>query len=173
VSEQDLFVFMSIYDDPADAADDMATLRRLHADDRLAAYDAAVARKDADGNVTIDKREVPREQDATTGLVAGAVLGLVFPPSILLLGGAGAGIGALVGHFGRGLSRDDVKDLGELLDEGQAALVVVAGEPVAKPLYDAGMKARTYVQKELYVDPKEVDRHLAEIEKELADADSS
>ena len=32
--------------------------------------------------------------------------------------------GGMVGHLWRGMSRADVKDLGELIDEGQAALVI-------------------------------------------------
>jgi uncharacterized membrane protein len=38
---------------------------------------------------------------------------------------AGAAVGAAIGHLWRGLSRSDVKELGDLIDEGQAALLVV------------------------------------------------
>ena len=37
---------------------------------------------------------------------------------------AGAAVGAVIGHLWRGLSRSDVKELGEV-DEGEAALLVV------------------------------------------------
>jgi uncharacterized membrane protein len=44
----------------------------------------------------------------------------------LVAGGAGgAGLGALAGHAAAGISRADLKDLGELLDEGQSGLLVV------------------------------------------------
>jgi uncharacterized membrane protein len=168
MGEQKFFIFMSIYDDPVDAGADMETLRRLHSDGALSAYDAAIARKDADGDVKIQKREVPTTDGAWTGVVAGAVVGILFPPSILAMGAAGAGIGAIAAHFGRGLSRADVKDLGELLDAGQAALVVIASEPIVKPLVDAGAKARKYIQKETIVDPRQLEYHLEAVEKELA-----
>jgi uncharacterized membrane protein len=168
MGEQKYFIFMSIYDDPVHADADMETLRRLHSDGALSAYDAAVAQKDANGDVKVRKREVPTADGAWTGVVAGAVIGILFPPSILAMGAAGAGVGAIVAHFGRGLSRADVKDLGELLDAGQAALVVIASEPIVKPLVDAGIKARKYIQKETTVDPKRLEYHLKAVEKELA-----
>ena len=60
------------------------------------------------------------------GAVAGAVVGILFPPS--LLGGAVAGGlgGGLVARMNRSLDRGDIKDLGEVMDAGEIALVVVA-----------------------------------------------
>jgi uncharacterized membrane protein len=40
-------------------------------------------------------------------------------------GGAGAAIGAVSGHVSGGMKRGDLKELGEVLDEGDAGLVVV------------------------------------------------
>jgi uncharacterized membrane protein len=50
------------------------------------------------------------------------LVGLLFPPLLV----ADVAIGALAGHLWGGMSRADMKDLGELLDEGEVALVVVA-----------------------------------------------
>jgi uncharacterized membrane protein len=173
MGKETFYVFMSIYKDVLDAEVDMETVRRLHKEDALGSYDAAVAWKDEVDDVKIRKREVPREHGAWWGVAAGSVVGLLFPPSVLAMGVAGGGLGAILGHFGRGLSRIDVKQLGELLDEGQAALVVVAVEPVTKPLVDAGMRSGKYMEKEMLVDPKQLDYHFEEVQKELAGSGES
>jgi hypothetical protein len=58
------------------------------------------------------------------------VAATLFPPlgiGIATAGGAGAGavIGGVAGHASKGMSRGDLRDLGEALDEGRAGLVVV------------------------------------------------
>ena len=37
----------------------------------------------------------------------------------------GAGIGAVSGHFKGGMSNDDLKQLGAVLDKGEAGLIVI------------------------------------------------
>src|SRR5512144_1752947 len=64
------------------------------------------------------------------GLATGLVVAL-FPFAAIgggLLAGTAAGgavLGAVSGHAAAGMSRHDLKDLGEQLDEGQAGLIVV------------------------------------------------
>src|SRR5262249_45707463 len=60
-----------------------------------------------------------------SGAVVGAVVGILFPPSIIVAAGVGAAIGGVSGHLWRGMSRADVKEFGEVIDDGAAALVVV------------------------------------------------
>jgi hypothetical protein len=43
----------------------------------------------------------------------------------LTIVGAGAGAGGLTGHLTRGISRGDLKDLGEELETGSAAVIVL------------------------------------------------
>jgi len=61
------------------------------------------------------------------GLAAG-VVGVLFPPVGIGIAGASAGgaaIGAVVGHAQGGMSRADLKELGDTLDAGPAGLIVV------------------------------------------------
>jgi uncharacterized membrane protein len=44
---------------------------------------------------------------------------------LVTAGGAGAAIGGVAGHASGGMSRSDLKDLGEALDAGQAGLIAV------------------------------------------------
>src|SRR5580658_7481009 len=85
--------------------------------------DAAVVTKDAEGNPKITDRQ--SRHGWGKGAIVGAVVGLLFPPSIL----AGAAIGAVAGggvaRLHRALGRDKVKSLGDVFDQGQAAIIAV------------------------------------------------
>jgi uncharacterized membrane protein len=98
-------------------------------------YDAAVIHREQDGNVKIvKKREEPTRHGALAGLGLGLAAGVVAAafPAVAIGGGliaggaAGTAFGALTGHVTRGMSREDLKDIGEFLDEGESALIVVA-----------------------------------------------
>lgn len=82
----------------------------------------------------------------------GAVLGLVFPPSLIATAAVGGLAGGLVGHLWKGMSRKQMHDLGEQLDSGQAALVVVGPELLKDVLGDAVTKAERVEQHEITAD---------------------
>lgn len=60
------------------------------------------------------------------GAVVGAVVGILFPPSIIGAAAVGAGGGALVARLRRALDHGKVKDLGETLRGGTMAIIVVS-----------------------------------------------
>ena len=60
------------------------------------------------------------------GAVVGAVIGILFPPTIIGAAAVGAGGGALVSRLRRALDRGKVKDLAETLRGGARAIIVVA-----------------------------------------------
>jgi uncharacterized membrane protein len=60
------------------------------------------------------------------GAVVGAVVGILFPPSIVGAAVVGAGGGALVARMRRALDSGKVKDLGETLRLGARAIIVVS-----------------------------------------------
>ena len=69
------------------------------------------------------------------GLAAGMVA-VLFPVvgilgAVAVGGGTGVAIGKVAHHAARGLSRDDLKLLGEVLDRGDAGLVVLDGSDMA------------------------------------------
>jgi hypothetical protein len=76
--------------------------------------------------------------------------------------GGGAVLGALAGHAAAGMSRSDLKELGEHLDAGQAGLVVVG-------VSDMGAKIERSMKKAKKVETKELKADNAAIE---ADAQS-
>jgi uncharacterized membrane protein len=82
-----------------------------------------------------------------------------------LVGGLIGGIG---GHLKKGISRDDAKELGDMIEAGQATLVVIGESRVEEQLDKALTRAEKSVEKEIDVDRKEFKRELDEAEKEYA-----
>src|SRR5271157_1172711 len=98
----------------------------------------------------------------------GAVVGILFPPSIIGTAIVGAAVGGVGGHLWRGMSRADVKELGDIIDAGQAALVIVGESKVEQAVEKAELKAEKHVAKELDVSPKDVDKAVREAATEVS-----
>ena len=171
-----LFVYCGVYGDSADALADYEFIKELHTEANLIdSYDAAVVERDQKGKVKIAKKhETPTRVGGVLGGGIGLATGLVivlFPAAAigggLLLGttGAGALLGALAGHAAAGMSRSDLKDLGESLDEGEAGLVVVAVSDMEAKVRSAMKRARKIEEKQLKADQKEIQADAAEAQK--------
>ena len=128
-----LYVIAAAYDNVDDAVTDYEAVKALYREVKSSHdFDASVVAKDEKGKVSIVKKhEQPTRHGAAVGMgwgVAAGVAAALFPPvaiGIAGAGAAGAGIGAVAGHASGGMSRGDLKDLGETLDAGQAGLIVV------------------------------------------------
>jgi uncharacterized membrane protein len=100
------------------------------------------------------------------GLATGVVVAL-FPFAAvgggLLMGATtgGAILGAVAGHAAAGMSRHDLKELGEHLDAGEAGLVVVAVSDMGAKVERAMQRAAKLEQKELQADTAEIERDAA------------
>ena len=170
MADKPVFLFLGVYGNPVEARADLELVRRLHLDGVIGTYDAGVAVKQVDGTVTVDKWEKPTQHGAWTGIAVGAVVGILFPPSILGMAALGGVGGGLIGHFWRGMPRKDVHELGEALDTGEALLIVVGRDKLDEALSKAGLKARKQLEKQVDMEGKDLDRQLGEAEKELAKA---
>lgn len=156
----DLFVFVGVYDD-ADAANaDYEAIKTLHSDKLVGTYDAAVITKDESGKVRVHKHEKPTQRGAWSGLGVGAIVGILFPPSILASSAVGAVAGGLVGHFWRGMSRSDMKELGDALDDGEASLVVIGESTVDEAVKAELKRANKTYEKAIAADAKNVREEL-------------
>ncbi len=168
-----LFVYCGVYSDPKDALEDYEGVKELHTKANLIdSYDAAVIERDHKGKVKIVKKhETPTRVGGVLGGGLGLATGVVivlFPAAAigggLLLGttAGGALLGALAGHAVAGMSRGDLKDLGESLDEGEAGLVVVAVSDMQAKVRSAMARAHKVEEKQLKVDQKELEADAAE-----------
>ena len=79
-------------------------------------------------------------------------------------GGAGAALGAHAGHVASGMSRDDLKALGEVLDQGHAGLVIVYGPDMADRVGAGIATATSSVRRSTDISPERLaaDLHAAE-----------
>jgi uncharacterized membrane protein len=167
MAAKNLFVFLGAYPSEADARADYDVVKDLHLAGGIGTYDAAVVTKDADGKVHVDKDELPTRHGAWTGIAAGALLGIIFPPSIIGTAVVGGAAGGVMGHLWHGMSRSDVKELGEGLDAGEAALIVIGDNKVADAIQKAQLRAVKEVKKEIDADADELKRQLDEAAKEM------
>jgi uncharacterized membrane protein len=163
-----MFLFIGTYADEAAARDDYAIVKDLHAEDVVGTYDAAVITKDASGKVHVNKDEMATRHGGWGGAAAGAVIGILFPPAIIGSAVVGGAIGGIGGHLWRGLSRSDVKELGELIDSGEAALMVVGASTLEAALDKAKLKAEKHVAKQLGVSTHDVDAAVQEATSEIS-----
>ena len=128
MADERLILYLGVYQEEARAEADYRDLVALHQSGRVGTYDAAVVTKDADGRVDMPVHRRKTHHGAWTGIGVGALLGVLFPPSILGSAAVMGTAGGVIGHLRKHLSRADVDELGRALDEGQAALLVV-GSP--------------------------------------------
>jgi hypothetical protein len=76
-------------------------------------------------------------------------------------------VGGVSGHLWRGMSRADVKEFGDIIDAGQAALVVVGQITLEDALAKADLKAEKRASKQLDVDVKDIDEAVQETAKDV------
>jgi len=167
MSDRPVFLYAAIYGDFTDALADYENLLDLHALKLVGTYDAALIRKDAEGKVHVEKHEKPTQHGAWGGLAVGAAVGVLFPPSVLASAAVGGLAGGLGGHFKKGMSRSDMKELGEELERGNAALIVIGESRLEEQLDKALTRAEKTIEKEIDAERDEFKRELEQAEKEL------
>ncbi|MFL5877269.1 MAG: DUF1269 domain-containing protein [Solirubrobacteraceae bacterium] len=170
-----LMAYAGIYDSVADAEADYQLVKDLHTEAGLIdAYDAAVVERRDDGKTKIVKKhETPTRVGGVLGGGIGLATGLVvalFPFAAigggLLVGTAAGGaiLSAVAGHAAAGMSRNDLKDIGDHLDAGQAGLIVVAVSDMGAKVERAMRRAAKVQHKQLRADTAEIERDAASVQ---------
>ena len=113
----------------------------LHAAGAVGTYDAGVVTKDDAGKVHVNKDGMATWHGAWGGAAIGALVGILFPPAIIGTAAVGAAVGGVGGHLWRGMSRADVKELGEHHRRRAPALVIVGESKVEQAVDKAVLKA--------------------------------
>ena len=155
-----VFVYGATYASLDDAKTDYGAVKQLYFDGVIGVYDAAVISKDATGQVKINKTEMPTQYGAWGGLAVGALVGIFFPPYLVWELVVGAGVGSLLGHLWAGLSRSDLKEIGDTLQSSTATLIVIGRLRLQEALADATKHAVKQFEKELSTDVEEFDKEL-------------
>lgn len=143
-----MFFFAGVYENVHDAEADYAAIKALHSADVIGSYDAVVVSRNADGSVKVHKTEKPTQHGGWIGLAAGAAVAVAAPVAMpAMVAAGGAGLGAWIGHVARGIPRRDIRELGETLQEGTAALIVVGINKDAARVQKAAEKASKFTTK--------------------------
>ena len=142
MADPDLVMVMAAsYDSVSDAEVDYEAIKALYYDRGASHdFDAAVIERDDEGKVrVVKKHEQPTRHGAAKGMKWGLAIGVASAilPGIGLVGGlvagavGGAGIGAVKGHMEGGMDNDDLKQIGQVLEQGKAGLIAVYATNVA------------------------------------------
>lgn len=143
------------------AKDDFAAIKALHRADFVGDYESALFTRKENGKVKIvDTDETSRAHGAVGGVIVGAVIGLIFPVSILLWTASAGLMGAAIGHLSGGMRRSDVKEVGEMLDEGQAGIIFVGESTVDAGVDKLMNKASKVLKKEIKAESKAMKKEL-------------
>jgi uncharacterized membrane protein len=136
MSSNPIQVFIAAYgsEDGAEAA--LKDFRAMHREGSIDLIDAAVAVHTADDQVKIEETADPSGKTwGKRGAIAGGLVGLIFPPSIIagaLVGGAGGGIWGKLRD--KGFKDEDLEALGESLPPGSSAIIAIAEDHVLEHL---------------------------------------
>ena len=163
-NEDSVFLLVGAYSSVVDARADYDVVKELHYEKVIGGFDAAVITKDADGKVHVNKDESATRKGGWVGGGVGAVIGLVFPPALIGSAVVGAAAGAFAGHLKKGLSRSDMKEIGELLEAGEAGLVVLGDWRLEERIEELMSRAERQEAKELRdLDRAETEKQIGEI----------
>jgi uncharacterized membrane protein len=129
-------VFVATFDDEREAGDALKDFRAMDREGSIDLIDAAVIVHQAEGKVTFEETADPSGKKwAKRGAIAGGLVGLIFPPSIIataVVGGAGGGIWGKIRD--KGVKDEDLKAIGESLPPGTSAIIAIAEDRVVERL---------------------------------------
>lgn len=160
-----IYLYAATYATEADAEQDYDVLLAAYDDYVVKTYDVALVTKDSDGVAHVSKHEKPTQHAAWTGAAVGALIGILFPPALLATTAVGAVSGGIIGHLWGGMSRSDVKEVGDFLDNGQAALVILAKSELDDIAKDFARSENHMAKKLDKADAKALEKSLKELEK--------
>jgi uncharacterized membrane protein len=141
MSSDQIQVFVAYFDNETEAKEALNDFKAMKKQGSIDLIDAAVIVRSADGKV---KYEETVDPDGKTwgkrGAIAGGLVGLIFPPTLLVSAAVGGGAGAIWGKVrAKGIKDDDLKEIGESMDPGTSAIIAIAQDRVVDQL-QAGLE---------------------------------
>ena len=129
-------LFIAVFDNETQAGTALKDFRTMHREGSIDLVDAVAVVRKADGKVKFEETADPSGKTwAKRGAIAGGVVGLIFPPSIiagLAVGGAGGGIWGKIRD--KGFKDEDLKTIGDSLEPGTSAVIAIAEDRVVQQL---------------------------------------
>jgi len=141
MTDNQVQVFVAAFDNETQAGVALKDFRAMDREGSIDLIDGVVVVHGTDGKVRFEETADPSGKKwAKRGAIAGGLVGLIFPPSII----AGAAIGAAGGGVwgkirDKGFKDEDLKAIGESLDPGTSAIIAIAEDRVIERL-EAGLE---------------------------------
>jgi uncharacterized membrane protein len=149
-------LYIAAYSDGSAAEEAWNAVRLLAADKVIEVEALALVNRDSDGKIHVKDTSHETGIGTTIGAVGGALVGLIFPPSLLAtaaLGGAiGAGTGAVVDRVSK---RRITADVESTLPPGGAGILVIFDEQWVDQVEQALRNADTIKRDHLHDDDRE------------------
>ena len=148
VSDGARTLFIADFNDTSAAHEAYQALKSLEDGRHFAIDGVVVVNRDADGKLEIEKATDHSTKRGTKwGLVGGAALGLVFPPSII---GSAVALGAGGAALGKAHQLHDKiqleKDLSDAVAPGHSGIIALVSDPGAVEIREALAKANGIVE---------------------------
>src|SRR5436190_7301601 len=131
-----LELFIAAYGTEDGAADALKDFQAAHRAGAIDLIDAAVIVHRADDKVTFEETADPSGKTwAKRGAVAGGLVGLIFPPSIIASAAVAGAAGGIWGKIrDKGFKDEELKEIGTSLPPGSSAIIAIAEDRVVAQL---------------------------------------
>ncbi|WP_053202631.1 DUF1269 domain-containing protein [Jiangella muralis] len=141
MSDSNVEVFVAAFGTEDEAGQALKDFRAMAREGSIDLIDAAVVVRRADGKVTFQETTDPSGKTwAKRGAVAGGLVGLIFPPSLLVSAAVGAAGGGIWGKVrDKGFQDSDLRSIGDSLEPGTSAIIAVAEDRMIERL-QAGLE---------------------------------
>ena len=136
MTDNEVQVFVAAFDNETQAGLALKDFRAMDREGSIDLIDGVVVVHSADGKVRFEETADPSGKKwAKRGAIAGGLVGLIFPPSILVGAAVGAAGGGVWGKVrDKGFKDEDLKAIGESLDPGTSAIIAIAEDRVIERL---------------------------------------
>ena len=129
-------IFVAVFDNELQAGTALKDFRAMDRAGSIDLIDAVVVVHGTDSKVRFEETADPSGKKlGKRGAIAGGLVGLIFPPSIIagaIVGGMGGGIWGKIRD--KGFKDEDLKAIGDSLEPGTSAIVAIAEDKVVEQL---------------------------------------
>lgn len=141
MSDNAIQVFVAAFGTEDEAGQALKDFKAMDREGSIELIDAAVVVRRADGKVTFEETGDPSGKTwAKRGAVAGGLVGLIFPPGLLVSAAVGAAGGGVWGKVrDKGFQDADLRSVGDSLEPGTSAIIAVAEDRMIERL-QAGLE---------------------------------
>jgi uncharacterized membrane protein len=124
---KELEMIAAVYQDEDRARTILDMLEQMHKAQNIDLVDVVMLKKEPDGKLNVvETRELSGKSGAKRGAIAGAVLAVIFPPSLIASAVVGGAAGAAWGKLrDSGIKSKPMEDIGNSLEPGKAAVVTL------------------------------------------------